>query len=132
MVRIVISIVLLVALCVLVVLNLDHTTPLNIFWITLDRVSIVAVGLVSFVCGVLYSFFLYVSRYVVGLRIKTMANRRRDLDQREKETITGETPAPPLLAKDPDVSAAATVEQAPATKPSPKQNHRSKRRARGR
>ncbi len=85
MVRVIISVALLVVLCVLVVLNLDHTTPVSLFWVTFDRVSVVAVALVSFVVGVVYSFFLYAARFFVGMRKGAMANRRMDLDRREKE-----------------------------------------------
>lgn len=97
MVRVVTSIILILVLCLLVVLNLDYKTPVNLFWVVLDRVSVVAVALVSFVVGVLYSFFLYAARYINGMRKSALASRRTDLDRREKEAaaLAAQTPAGP-------------------------------------
>ena len=93
MVRIGITIVLILTLCVLVVLNLDYKTSVNLFWRIFDNVSVVVVALVSFVAGVLYSFLLYAARFFAGLRKNALANRRSALDQREKEASAQEAAA---------------------------------------
>ena len=124
MVRVVISIILLLALCVLVVLNLDYTTPVKVFWVALDRVSIVAVGLVSFVLGVLYSFYLYAVRYIAGPRKSAPVVRRPELDRREEAAAAAQTQgaAPPV--QEPAVPAETAVEQGAAREPSRKRGRR--------
>jgi uncharacterized integral membrane protein len=107
-IRIVISIVLLVVLCVLVVLNLDYTSPVNMFWTILDRVSIVVVALVSFVAGVLYSFFLYAARTIVVLRKNALASRGRELDRRAQETADRESQAAEAAEGEPGGASPAT------------------------
>jgi hypothetical protein len=75
MTRIIVSVVLLLFFCVLVVLNIDHTTAVNVIWATYERVSIVVVGLVGFAGGVIYSFLFYASRYFAALRKRASAAR---------------------------------------------------------
>ncbi len=106
MVRIVISIVLLIALCVLVVLNLEYRTSINLFWVRFDQVSVVAIALVSFVFGVLYSFFLYATRYFVGLRRNSLLARSQDLAQREQEAVAREKEAARQVAQGSDAAPA--------------------------
>ncbi len=111
MVRIVISIILLIALCVLVVLNLEYRTSINLFWIRFDQVSVVAIALVSFVLGVLYSFFLYATRYFVGLRRNSLLARSQELAQREQEAFAREKEAARPVAQAPDAAPATEAGQ---------------------
>ncbi len=116
MVRIIISIALLVALCVLVVLNLDYKSSVNLFWVVFDNVSIVAVGLVSFVAGVLYSFFLYATRYFIGLKRSSMAARTQELARREQEVVAKEDEVAQAAAQIPEGTVEAGDVAAPRKK----------------
>ena len=125
MVRIVISIVLLIALCVLVVLNLEYRTSINLFWVRFDQVSVVAIALVSFVFGVLYSFFLYATRYFVGLRRNSLLARSQDLAQREQEAVAREKEAARQRTPGPDADNETQAAQSAAA---PRKRRRLSRR----
>jgi uncharacterized integral membrane protein len=84
MFRIIFSAILLVVLAVLVVLNLDATTSVNLFGRQFESVSIVAVGLVSFVAGVVYSFIIYVGNYIARSRRSKLSEREKTVKEKEK------------------------------------------------
>jgi uncharacterized integral membrane protein len=95
--RLITTIVLMLAVCVLVVLNLDHKTSVNLFWVTFQDTSVVVVGLVSFVVGVVYSFFLYAGRRFASYRKSSLASRRLAVSQREKEAAAREKETAPAV-----------------------------------
>lgn len=84
MFRIIFSAILLIVLAVLVVLNLDATTSVNLFGRQFESVSIVAVGLVSFVAGVVYSFIIYVGNYIARSRRSKISQREKTVKEKEK------------------------------------------------
>jgi uncharacterized integral membrane protein len=84
MFRIIFSAILLIVLAVLVVLNLDATTSVNLFGRQFESVSIVAVGLVSFVAGVVYSFIIYVGNYIARSRRSKLSQREKTVKEKEK------------------------------------------------
>jgi uncharacterized integral membrane protein len=93
MVRIVVSVLLLVVLAVLVSFNVGFTTSVNLFGTQYDHVPVMAVALLSFATGVLFSFVLYVGRFLhakkregLARRDKAIAERERKLAERESET----------------------------------------------
>jgi uncharacterized integral membrane protein len=110
-VRLVISIILLIALCVLVVMNVNYKTSINLFWKTFDQVSVVAIALVSFVFGVVYSFFLYAARYLDGRRRSALLARGQDLERREKEALAKESEALQTVTERPAADQGAAVAQ---------------------
>lgn len=92
MVRIVVSILLLLVLAVLVVFNVDYKTTVNLFGLELENISVIAVGIFSFVAGALYSFFIYVASYLRKRRRKKLGVREEGLRERETEIAhRGET-----------------------------------------
>jgi len=93
MVRIVVSVVLLVALAILVSLNLGVTVTINMFGARLDGVPVVAIALLSFAVGVVYSLFLSVAQFLHGRRRKALDAKDRDITQRERALAAREEEA---------------------------------------
>ena len=92
MVRIVVSVVLLVALAILVSLNLGVTATINIFGAKVQSVPVVAIALLSFAIGVVYSLFLYIAQFLhdrkkkaLDAKDKAITERERALSAREQE-----------------------------------------------
>ncbi|NBF39126.1 MAG: DUF1049 domain-containing protein [Spirochaetes bacterium] len=82
--RIVVSSVLLIVLAVLVVMNLESTTSVNLFGRQFESVSVVAIGLVCFVAGVVYSFIIYVGNYIAKSRRTKLSKREKTVKEKEK------------------------------------------------
>ena len=93
MVRIVVSVVLLVALAILVSLNLGVTAAINMFGARLEGVPVVAIALLSFAVGVVYSLFLYVAQFLHGRRRKALDAKDRDIKERERALAAREEEA---------------------------------------
>ncbi|HTP59955.1 MAG TPA: LapA family protein [Spirochaetia bacterium] len=101
MVRIVVSVILLVALALLVIWNQGTTATINIFGAKVQSVPVVAIALLSFAIGVVYSLFLYIAQYLHGRKRKALdakdkaiTERERALHAREEEAKRGaEKPA---------------------------------------
>ncbi len=93
MVRIVVSVVLLVALAILVSLNLGVTAAINLFGAHMEGVPVVAIALLSFAIGVVYSLFLYVAQFLHGRRRKALDAKDRDITERERALAAREEEA---------------------------------------
>jgi uncharacterized integral membrane protein len=85
MVRLIISLVILVVLAVLLVFNGTFMTPVNLFGYQIERVPVVVVAIVGFVFGVLYSFVLYLMRFLAKRHSTTIKSKDRDVRMREQE-----------------------------------------------
>jgi len=85
MARIVVSMLLLVVLAVLVSFNLGFTTSVSLFGARFDQVPVMAVALVSFAAGVLYSLFLYIGRFLHTRRREDLARRDKEISERERK-----------------------------------------------
>jgi uncharacterized integral membrane protein len=85
MVRLIISIVILVVLAVLLLFNGTYMTPVNLFGYRIERVPVVVVAIAGFVLGVLYSFVLYLMRFVAKRRSKAIRSKDQDVRLREQE-----------------------------------------------
>lgn len=100
MFRIIFSAVLLVVLAVLVVLNLDSTSTVNLFGREFESVSVVAIGLVSFVAGVVYSFIIYLGNYIARGRRDRLSKREKTVKEKEKaekkQKKRGDAALPPV------------------------------------
>lgn len=101
MARIVVSAILLVLLAVFISFNVAFTTSISIFGFRFDGLPTIAVALVSFAVGIVYSLFLFVSGYLhrrkrQGLEIKNKAlvQRERDLTARESGTTAAVSDVP--------------------------------------
>ncbi len=76
MARIIFSIINLVAFAVLVVLNAGNVVAFNLFGWQLEAAPLIAIVIVSFTAGVLYSFLFYVMSYFAkGQRAKLLRTR---------------------------------------------------------
>jgi uncharacterized integral membrane protein len=93
MVRIVVSVVLLVALAILVSLNLGVTATINMFGAHVESVPVVAIALLSFAIGVVYSLFLYVAQFMHGRKRKALDAKDRDIKERERALTAREEEA---------------------------------------
>lgn len=103
--RIIFSVVSLIALAVLVVLNAGTNASFNLFGQPLEEVPIVAIVLVSFVAGVLYSFIYYVSGYFARQRKEKLAMQKQRLKSQE-QTIKSKDAS--LKAREKEVERAAS------------------------
>src|SRR5512133_2629484 len=94
MIRIIVSVVLLVLLAALVSMNLAYTTSVDLLGISLlENVSVVAVSLLSFAFGIVYSLFIYFGIYrhskakrKLADKVRNIKERGKQLDVREAET----------------------------------------------
>jgi uncharacterized integral membrane protein len=83
--RIIFSVVVLVLLTILIVMNLGPTAPVNLFGAKFERVPVVAVAMLSFAVGVVYSLFLYIGQYMHRSSRERLAKRHRDIEERERK-----------------------------------------------
>jgi uncharacterized integral membrane protein len=95
MARAIVSAVLLVLLAVLVAFNVRFTTSFSLFGARFDDVPTMALALVSFAVGVVYSFFLYVSRFLQRRKRQGLAKKDKALTRRERELAARESAAHP-------------------------------------
>lgn len=105
--RIVFSVILLVLLTVLIVLNLGPTTTVNLFGARFQNVPVVAVAMLSFALGVVYSLVLYIGQFFHRASRQRLAKRHQDVEERERKLAasTGGTegtqePAPTVQPAD--------------------------------
>jgi uncharacterized integral membrane protein len=85
MARVIASALLIVALAILVTFNLTFTSSFSLFGIRLEAVPTMAIALLSFAAGVVYSLFLYLARSLHARRARDVETRGKDLTRREKE-----------------------------------------------
>ena len=85
--RIIITAILVVVLAVIVSLNLGFTTSVNVFGTRIDNVSVVAVAALSFALGIVYSLFIYLGRFLHRRAKRGLADRNRDLAERERGMV---------------------------------------------
>ena len=86
MIRIIASVILLVLLAALVSMNLVYTTTVNLLGISLiENVSVVAVSLLSFAFGIVYSLFLYFGIYRHSKAKRKLADKVRNIKERGKQ-----------------------------------------------
>lgn len=88
--RVIFSVVLLVLLCVLIITNLGPTVPINLFGARFERIPVVAVAILSFAVGVVYSLFLYVGQYLHRSSRERLAKRHRAVEERERKLAAAE------------------------------------------
>jgi uncharacterized integral membrane protein len=91
--RVIFSVVLLVVLTVVIVMNLGPTTPVNLFGAKFANIPVVAVAMLSFVLGVVYSLFFYVGQYIHRSSRERLAKRHRDLEERERNLAAAQQQA---------------------------------------
>ncbi|MFW6207885.1 MAG: DUF1049 domain-containing protein [Spirochaetota bacterium] len=85
MIRLVIHILLLAIVVVFVALNVGYTTSINLFGYMFENVSTVAVSLIAFIVGIIYSFFYYILNYFYKSGKKKARERTKLTKDKEKE-----------------------------------------------
>jgi len=93
MVRIVVSVILLVALAFIVIGNQGVTAAINLFGARVESVPVVAIALFSFAVGVVYSLFLYIAQFMHGRKKKALEARHREVTERERAVTEREEEA---------------------------------------
>jgi uncharacterized integral membrane protein len=91
--RVIVSVVLLVLLTVLIVMNLGPTTSINLFGARFEKMPVVAVAMLSFVLGVVYSLFLYVGHYFHRSSRERLARRHKEIEERERRLAAAQKQA---------------------------------------
>ena len=96
MIRLIIGVVILVILAVLFALNGRNTSTVNLFGYEAKDVPVIAVAIVSFVLGVLYSLVLYLLRFIDRRRKAGQRDRERELKdlKSSRPGTPGSEPAP--------------------------------------
>lgn len=82
--RIIFSIVSLVVLAVIIVMNAGTFTTFNLLGWQFAQVPIIAIAIVAFVVGALYSFIFYASGYLARRRKKKITSRKQQLKTQEQ------------------------------------------------
>ena len=128
MVRIIVSMLLLVVLAVLVSFNLGFTTSLSLFGARFDQVPVMAVALLSFALGVLFSLFLYVGRFLHTRKIDALVKRDKAISEREAKLAARESEASLAAetAADKEAADTASARTESAEKPEPAQTWRAR------
>ncbi len=98
MVRAIVSAVLLVLLAVLVSFNLGFTATVSLFGVQFEQVPVMAIALLSFAVGVVYSLFLFIGRSLHARKKHGLAKKAGELAERERalearQTESGAAPA---------------------------------------
>lgn len=83
--RLIMSMLMLVVLAIVVGYNASSTTPFAVPGLRLEDASVVAIALVSFVLGVLYSFLLFLLSRFDRRRVERLKNRKKKLSEKEGE-----------------------------------------------
>ncbi len=90
--RIVFTVILLVLLTILIVMNLGPTAPVNLFGARFEKVPIIAIALLSFALGVVFSLILYVGQSLHRASRQRLEKRHKDLDERERKLAEAQGP----------------------------------------
>src|SRR6056297_891009 len=85
MIRLVIHIILLAIVVAFVALNVGYTTSINLFGYMFEDISTVAVTLVAFIVGIIYSFFYYVLNYFYKSGKQKARKRNKEAKDKAKE-----------------------------------------------
>ncbi|HVP19799.1 MAG TPA: LapA family protein [Spirochaetia bacterium] len=112
--RIVVSVVLLLILVVVIVMNLGPTTTVNLFGAQFQKVPLIAVAMLSFALGVVYSFFLYIGHYLHRTSRDRLAKRHRDVEERERKLAASQVETGGKMEPADQVPAAGPGENPPA------------------
>jgi uncharacterized integral membrane protein len=82
--RIIVTVALVIVFAVLVALNIGFTTSVNLFGNRLDNVPVVSVAALSFALGFICSLFIYIGRSLHRRKKRGLADRDKNLTEREK------------------------------------------------
>jgi uncharacterized integral membrane protein len=74
MTKLIASAVILVALAILVILNVNYKSTINLFGAQLDNVSVVVIALAGFALGIIYSVLLHITNRVARRRKVSLKN----------------------------------------------------------
>ena len=110
--RIIFTVVLLLVLTVVIVMNLGPVTPINLFGARFHNVPLVAVAMVSFALGLVYSLFLYIGQYLHRASRDRLARKHKDIEERERKLAAAQADSE-ARTESPDQTASAGPGQSP-------------------
>ncbi len=85
MAKLIASAVVLVALAVLIVLNVNYKSAVNLFGAQFENVSIIVIAIAGFVLGIIYTVIIYVINLSNKQKKAAQKKKREDLKQKEAE-----------------------------------------------
>ncbi len=90
MVKLIASAVILVILSILIILNLNNKSTINLFGAKLENVSIIVIALVGFILGILSSVVLYITNRRAKRRQTSLEKKGQRLATKESEVAERE------------------------------------------
>ncbi len=114
MTRIFVTAVLIVLLTILVAFNLRFTASVSLYGIQMTDVPVMAVALVSFALGLVYSLVVYLGRYLHRQSQQRLEQRSKEVARREQELSSQATARlPSTSAAEGSTAAGVTAPDAP-------------------
>ena len=83
--KLVVSALILIALAVLIVLNVNYRSTVNLFGAQFENVSVIVIAIAGFVLGVVYTVIIYVINLLNRQKKSSQKKKREDLKQKEVE-----------------------------------------------
>jgi phosphotransferase system glucose/maltose/N-acetylglucosamine-specific IIC component len=117
MIRLVIHVLLLAIVVVFVALNVGYTTSINLFGYMFTDISTVAVTLIAFIVGIIYSFFYYVLNYFYKSGKKKARERSKQSKDKEKELKEKESELKDTAKRSKELPSPAATTQADVASP---------------
>jgi len=83
--KLIVSALILIALAVLIVLNVNYRSTVNLFGAQFENVSVIVIAIAGFVLGVIYTVIIYVINLLNKQRKDSQKKKREGLKQKEVE-----------------------------------------------
>lgn len=83
MIWIIINIFFLIFVAILMFLNGDNSVSFNFFGIAKDNVPTVVILMLGFICGILYSFIMYVVHYFKKMNLNIFKKKKKKIKDLE-------------------------------------------------
>ncbi len=83
--KLIVSALILIALAVLIVLNFNYRSTVNLFGAQFENVSVIVIAIAGFVLGVIYTVIIYVINLLNKRKKESQKKKREGLKQKEVE-----------------------------------------------
>jgi uncharacterized integral membrane protein len=100
MVRLIVGGVILIALAILLILNVNYKSSLNLFGAQLQDVSVVVIAVVGFLLGIVSSIVLHVGNLISRQRKSSQKKTRQGLKEKEADLKVREESAQPAVSEE--------------------------------
>jgi uncharacterized integral membrane protein len=105
MTRLIASVVVLAALAILIILNVNYQSPINLFGAQLSNVSVVVIALAGFILGIVYSAVLHIISRICRRQRASLKKTGKNLTAKATELAEWEK----SVAADKEAGAAGTA-----------------------